>query len=88
MKLVPLFIFRPMYFTSGILFPLSVLPAEYHQWLLLNPMLHIVEYNHLFYFRGFQSPDVSLAYVAIFALVITTLGLLSYRVNWMRMLAT
>ncbi len=88
MKLVPIFIFRPMYFMSGILFPLSVIPTEYHHWLLWNPLLHIVELNHLFYFRGFESGDVSLLFVFLFALASTTFGLLSYRANWVRMVAT
>ncbi|RDH85882.1 MAG: polysialic acid transporter [endosymbiont of Escarpia spicata] len=88
MKLVPLLVFRPMYFMSGILFPLFVVPTEYHHWLLWNPLLHVVELNHLFYFRGFESGDVSLLFVLLFALASTTFGLLSYRANWVRMVAT
>jgi capsular polysaccharide transport system permease protein len=87
-KLIPIVIFRPMYFISGILFPLYVLPMEYHHWLLWNPILHVVELNHLFYFRGFESGDVSLLFVMLFAIASATFGLLSYRANWVRMVAT
>ncbi len=88
MKLVPMLIFRLMYFISGILFPLSAVPSEYHHWLLWNPMLHVVEFNHVYYFRGFETGDVSLLFVALFALGSTTFGLLSYRGNWVRMVST
>ncbi len=87
-KLVPTVLFRLMYFTSGILFPLYMIPSEHHSWLLWNPMLHVVELNHLYFFRGFESPDVSLVYVALFALTAITLGLLSYRANWVRLIST
>jgi capsular polysaccharide transport system permease protein len=88
MKLVPMLIFRPMYFISGILIPLFMIPSEYHKWLLWNPLLHVVELNHVYYFRGFESPDVSLFFVFVFALSSITLGLLSYRRYWTRMVAT
>lgn len=88
MKLVPIFIFRPMYFTSGILFPLFIVPAEYHELLLYNPILHVIELNHAFYFRAFESPEVSIFYVFMTALILTAFGLLSYRANWMKMIAT
>ncbi|MBA1445487.1 MAG: ABC transporter permease [Chromatiales bacterium] len=88
MKLVPMLIFRPLFFMSGILFPLSIIPIEYHHWLLWNPLLHVVEFNHLFYFRNFESGDVSHLYVILFALASTTFGLFSYRANWVRMAST
>ena len=88
MKLVPLLIFRAMYFMSGILFPLHMIPLEYHDWLLLNPLLHVIELNHIYYFRGFVSGEISLFYIFIFALTTITLGLLSYRTNWARLVAT
>ncbi|MCP4275801.1 MAG: ABC transporter, partial [Gammaproteobacteria bacterium] len=88
MKLVPMLVFRPMYFMSGIIFPLFVIPTEYHHWLLWNPLLHVIELNHLFYFRSFESGNVSILFVTLFALTSTTFGLLSYRANWVRVVAT
>lgn len=88
MKLVPLLLFRILYFISGIMFPLIFVPAEYHRWLLWNPLLHIVEFNHLYYFSNFVTGEVSLSYVLLFAMASLTLGLLSYRTNWVRMVAT
>ena len=88
MKLVPMLIFRPMYFLSGILFPLFLVPSHYREWLLWNPVLHVIELNHVFFFRGFESPHVSMLFVALFALVSITFGMLSYRFYWMRMVST
>lgn len=88
MNLVPMIVFRPMYFMSGVLVPLSLIPQEYHHWLLWNPILHVVEYNHLFYFKGFVSGDVNIMYTLLFALASLTLGLLSYRAKWVQMVAT
>ena len=88
MNLVPMLIFRPMYFMSGILFPLFIVPSEYHGWLLWNPLLHVVELNHMFYFRSFESPDASMFYVIIVTLMSITFGLLSYRAHWIKMVST
>ena len=78
-----------MYFMSGIIFPLSFIPSAYHDWLLWNPLLHVVEMNHEYYFRSFESPSgVSILYVSLFALSSVTFGLLSYRSNWTKMVST
>jgi capsular polysaccharide transport system permease protein len=88
MKLVPMILLRPLYFISGILFPLYMIPSDYHSWLLWNPLLHVVELNHAYFFRSFESPETSLMFVFISAVTSLTLGLLAYRANWMRVLAT
>ena len=43
---------------------------------------------YVFYFRNFESGDVSILYVMLFALASTTFGLLSYRAKWVQMVAT
>lgn len=88
MRLVPMLIFRPLYFMSGILFPLSLVPTEYHHWLLWNPLLHVIEFNHLYYFYSFETGEISEMFVLLFALSSLSFGLLSYRANWVRMVAT
>lgn len=87
-KLIPILLYRPMYFISGILFPLSVVPSDYRYLLLWNPLLHIIEYNHEYYFEGFKAEGTNLIFVLLFALGSLTFGLLGYRVNWVRMVAT
>lgn len=89
LKVLPATVFRALYFTSGLMFPLAIVPAEYHEWLLWNPVLHLIELNHASYFYAFEAPPgVNLVYPALFGLSALALGLLSYRSNWVRMVAT
>lgn len=88
MKVVPLFLFRLMYFTSGVLFPLSIIPHQFHELMLWNPMLHVIELNHLYYFRSFVTYGVNEYYVLLFAIGITSFGMLSYRRHWVKMIST
>jgi capsular polysaccharide transport system permease protein len=39
--------FMPLYFMSGVLFPISRLPDEWVQWLAFNPVLHLVEMSRV-----------------------------------------
>lgn len=88
MKVVPMLVFRPLYFMSGTMFPLSIVPTEYHDWLLWNPLLHVVEFNHFYFFHGFETGSISLFFVLLFSMGSLTFGLLSYRANWIRVIST
>lgn len=74
-------LFMPLYFLSGVVFPLTSMSADVRSWLLWNPVLHLIELNrehfmpHLEPMRG-----VSLAYPVGFTLVVLALGMASYRV--------
>lgn len=87
MRLIPMIAFRPMYFISGIMFPLYIIPRDYHQYLLWNPILHIVEFNHVYFFSGFKTGDISHMYILTFTIVSLWLGILSYRANWQRLIS-
>lgn len=74
------FFLRPMYLVSGIMFPLSLVPLPYREWLLWNPVAHGIEAAR----KGFADyyhavPELSLAYVYEFALISTFLGLALHR---------
>lgn len=73
-------LFLPLYFISGILFPVTRFPDSWVQWMAINPVLHIVELSRL------SGPDghtpmryLSLEYPIALALVSTVLGLMLYR---------
>lgn len=87
-KVIPLLIMRVIYITSGIIFPLFIMPTQYHDYLLWNPLLHIIEMNHMYFFSSFVSPQVSIYYVAICAITALAFGMLSYRANWVKMIST
>jgi len=66
----------PLMLISGVLFPLSAVPYEWREWLLLNPVAHGIEglraglsgsYHHV--------PELSLGFVFGSALVLLFLGL-------------
>jgi capsular polysaccharide transport system permease protein len=66
----------PMYFMSGVMFPIGSVPPPYRDWLLLNPLAHGVEAARLGfapYYHAF--PGLNIAYLYGFALTAFFLGL-------------
>ena len=69
-------LFRPLYFLSGIMYPVSAIPPPYRDWLLLNPFVHGIETLRNGFFPQYHVVDgVSLSYLLGFALVTVCLGL-------------
>lgn len=67
---------QPLYFFSGILFPLDKLPSPYREWLLLNPLAHGVEAARLGFAPLYHAfPETSLAYLYCWAIGIVFFGL-------------
>ena len=77
---------RPLYFISGIFFPLAVLPIEVHSYLLWNPILHGVEEFRKSWIIGYPSENTSLLYLIIFTLIVFMVGLSYYRKNRFKIL--
>jgi capsular polysaccharide transport system permease protein len=74
------FFLRPLYLLSGIMFPLSMVPLPYREWLMWNPVAHGIEAAR----KGFADyyhavPELSLSYLYAFALVSIFLGLALHR---------
>lgn len=84
-KFVPT-LMRPLYFLSGIFFPLEVIPQQYHSYLLWNPMLHGVEQFRAAFIVGYPAVNTSLYYVFLWALLSLFFGLVVYRLNVIRAL--
>ena len=69
-------LFRPLYFLSGIMYPVSAIPPAYRDWLLVNPFVHGIETLRMGFFPQYHAVDgVSLSYLLGFALVTVCLGL-------------
>ena len=76
--------FMPLYFASGILFPVTTLPDKWVQWLAVNPLLHLVELTRLTGLEGYQPMKyLSLAYPVSLALLTTIIGLMLYRLRYL-----
>jgi len=74
-------VFFPLYFASGVIFPLHNLAPDVRHWLLFNPVLHLVELSRLYFFPSYVAlPGVNLVYPAAWALVVAALAMSLYRV--------
>lgn len=74
-------IFYPLYFASGVIFPLHNIAGNILHWLLYNPVLHLVELSRAYFIPNYVAvPGVSLAYPAAWALVVAALSMSVYRV--------
>ncbi|WP_128001996.1 ABC transporter permease [Piscinibacter defluvii] len=73
--------FFPLYFVSGVIFPLHSLSPEVRDLLLWNPVLHLVELSRYYFIPSYTIlPGVDAAYPTAFALVVLALGMSAYRV--------
>lgn len=76
--------FMPLYFMSGILFPVTRFPDEWVRWLAINPVLHLVELSRVAAVAGYEPMKyTSVAYPVVVALVATTIGLMLYRLRYL-----
>lgn len=74
--------FFPLYLLSGVILPLSSLPADLRSWLMLNPLAHLVEAIRGSAVVGYAPvPETSLAYPAAYLLTSLAIGLLIYRLR-------
>jgi len=70
------FVMTPMYFASGVIFPLANMPQPYREWLMLNPVAHGLEAARLGFAPYYHAvPELSIGYVYGFAVVTIFLGL-------------
>ncbi|AKQ57180.1 ABC transporter permease [Bordetella hinzii] len=70
----------PLYLISGVIWPISTVPGQWREVLMLNPIAHGLESVR----QGFvpyyhAAPETSLAYLYIFAIVQIFIGMLLYR---------
>lgn len=67
---------RPLVILSGVMIPIETLPAEWREWLLWNPMVHVVSEVRKGFYHGYTPSYISPAYVFGVALVTGVVGLL------------
>lgn len=76
--------FMPLYFASGILFPITRLSDEWVRLLAFNPVLHLVELTRVMALKGYRPMQyMSLEYLVILALTSTVIGLMLYRQRYL-----
>ncbi|MFA7620123.1 MAG: ABC transporter permease [Thiohalomonadaceae bacterium] len=78
----------PLYFMSGVIFPIDIVPPPYREWLLYNPLVHGLEAARLGFAPFYHAvPELSVAYLYGFALVTVSFGL-ALQVRYATRLAT
>ena len=76
--------FMPLYFASGILFPVTRFPDEWQRRMAFNPVLHLVELTRAMGVDGYEPMKyTSLAYPVALTLTLTVIGLMVYRLRYL-----
>jgi capsular polysaccharide transport system permease protein len=69
-------VMMPLYMCSGVIFPISAIPAAYRDWLVFNPLVHGVEAARLGFAPYYHAiPELSIGYLYGFAIADLFLGL-------------
>lgn len=89
LKSVARLLFVPLYFVSGILFPITRFPDEWVGWLAINPVLHLVELSRLAAVADYEPMRyLSVEYPAALAVVSVFMGLALYRLRYLARVTT
>jgi capsular polysaccharide transport system permease protein len=79
-KVLPL-VNRPLIFISGVYAPLVVVPPQYREWLLWNPILNALELARENYFPTFRSGGASWWYLLLSSGLMLLVGLAVYKIS-------
>ncbi len=86
-QIVSIFAGRPLFFVSGLFFTAEMMPTGVREFLLLNPILHMIEWLRSAFFVEFESRHASVEFALAGALVSAFLGLVMLRGLGKRILA-
>jgi len=76
--------FMPLYFVSGVIFPVTRFPDDIVRWMAINPVLHLVELSRIAAMDGYEPMKyLSIEYPVALALGSTLLGLMLYRLRFL-----
>jgi len=88
LKKVVKFTLGPMKILSGVIFPISSMPPQIREWLMLNPVAHALEAIRLGFSPYYHAvPELSVIYIFICALVTVFFGLALHRRFALRLVA-
>ena len=72
-------IFTIIYFTSGILYPIHIIPEPYFSYLLYNPFIHNIELMRHAFAPSYPSTHIDIWYFLKWMFAVNFLGLLLYK---------
>jgi len=68
-------IMRPMFIISGIFLLPETLPDPYRDYMMLNPIAHVIGLVRRGFYPSYEATDVSVLYVLVIAMLCLALGL-------------
>lgn len=68
---------RPLFFISGVMFTVDILPEKIRDWLMWNPLLHAIDLGRDAMLSEYDSP-CSFMYLSLWAFGLLLFGLASY----------
>jgi capsular polysaccharide transport system permease protein len=78
-----------LYLSSGVIFRVDLVPREYLDLMLLNPLLHLLELSRHAFIPAYEPVyGVNALYPLFFTLVVCALAMLVYRVDRLRLLTS
>ena len=78
-QLTSAFLGRPLFLSSGLFFTADSIPSEIRQYLLYNPIMHILELIRGAFFYQFETTHGSWLYATTWAVCSLALGLLTHQ---------
>ncbi len=78
----------PLMFISCVMYPLATVPSQFQHWFLWNPLVHAVELIRSGWIAGYESPNVSWAYLFSVTLVLLTFAMSCYRLSHRRLISS
>ncbi len=73
-------VMMPLYFLSGVIFPVNVVPEPYREWVLINPIVHAVEGIRLGFAPHYHPVQgLDLWYPPAVALILVVVGMALHR---------
>lgn len=76
----------PLYFTSGAIWPLTMIPVIYRKYILYNPLAHGVELVRMGFFTNYHHMDVSMAYLYAWVVGLFGLGIMLFRLMQVKLM--
>ncbi len=68
-------IMRPMFIISGIFLLPENIPQPYRDYLMLNPIAHVIDLTRRGFYPTYDAPEVSIPYVLVISALSLTIGL-------------
>ncbi len=79
---------RPLYFSSGLFYTADTLPPPIREYLLYNPVLHMIELVRGEFFHEFETMHGSWFYASMWAFTTLVVGLLAHQAMHKRAIVT